>query len=1116
MAIKIPDADDLGQPALKGANTPAQIDTRSANAIGAGGKAIGDGIAGLGGALGDLVGRIEATRKSQADSDFDLQMTADYYRMQQEASLKAGSLGEGLTEFPGAIDKHANELADKYGLDDKQRRAKREQWAKTSTPWAYHSAQTRAQAGFINQFDEATNNVARFVQENPDAYDQQMEILDRKAADGDGKFWDQSVAEVKKRTAKKVVTDAYLRGLAEKYPDRVLDAIGELRGKGIDVDGSGLDGGPYKGPGLGGKGQEAIKYRDLPPASTSGINRGPRTSAIEGVVVHHTAGSSVDGAITHGNSSRTGANYYVDRDGTVIRAVPEGDRTAHIREPGTPYRNGSHPNLTNGNTVGIEVVAKSDADVTPAQRQAVAGLVADIARRNNIKADNIVGHGEIQGGPGGNREDNEGTAAAQAARQALGGGGAPVQVAEANTGTRTDATGGYAPDISNEPMVRDAKVLEQLSPVARAIGIMPRTNFQQIKRQTGASLEARLNKQMDNAEAQITVTGEQTHITQDDLERARGIVTPAQFEKLQARYRALENKKFERNAEVQMSNMSAEERSSMVRNSIPTDEEARSDQAAARLQQMEVIAKKDADIRKNLATDVAGHVYFRTEAGHSLYQAFNDSVAKNSGPEGVPYREALVERMLDEQTRQGVSGINQRILPAQQAKDIVDRMATIGDRKSAAAFMASLRNSYGKYSGQVMAELALKGAPTSMMVMPFATPQGQDALMEAIAEERRMRELSPDNRTDMVSGKFLGKEGAQIKAETFKQTAEMVSMMGSENGPQAEGIRQAVQYVATKLLRDGKNTSADSAVADAIEMVYGTNLKTIDNPLYTTWRGMGWDKVIVPADVLQKYGGALSTGMSYVPAWLKEHENELVNPFLSPEMQERVAGSAYERWRGSLGNVSFKIADEGDGVYLIDQNGQRVYRGTGSDNGYEPVKFTWDELANLSAQLAPTATPDGPQSGRAKTMKDKYGLPGYFLSGGEDDVLDIRSDPAEGRTNTVTTWAHNRQGDEGKVGVMNGKWLGDIGNMNPDYQPGPEVSKNVEDRRNENEAPLFNPETGNVFMPNKQEDIDILTKYGWRPFGSGITFFDENGKLTDDGREALERQLARRRNKKKK
>lgn len=152
---------------------------------------------------------------------------------------------------------------------------------------------------------------------------------------------------------------------------------------------------------------------DVTPIPGPPRNVRPRQASVEGIVLHHTAGSSLEGAISHGRRSNTGANYYVDRDGSIRQWGDDDQRFVHIRDPGGRSRNGQWPNLTNDNTIGIEVVARNNGDITPEQRTSIAQLVGTLAQRHNIDPQNIVGHGDIQGGPGGNRERDEGAIASE-------------------------------------------------------------------------------------------------------------------------------------------------------------------------------------------------------------------------------------------------------------------------------------------------------------------------------------------------------------------------------------------------------------------------------------------------------------------------------------------------------------------------------------------------------------------------------------------------------------------------------------------------------------------------------------------------------------------------------
>jgi N-acetylmuramoyl-L-alanine amidase len=99
--------------------------------------------------------------------------------------------------------------------------------------------------------------------------------------------------------------------------------------------------------------------------------------------------------LTRGDVS---SHYLVDRDGSVYGLVPESERAWHA---GSSYWQGATP--LNPSSIGIEIVSVplgqpegTDVPFPAAQTAAVRALVADIVRRHGVRADRIVGHGEVQ------------------------------------------------------------------------------------------------------------------------------------------------------------------------------------------------------------------------------------------------------------------------------------------------------------------------------------------------------------------------------------------------------------------------------------------------------------------------------------------------------------------------------------------------------------------------------------------------------------------------------------------------------------------------------------------------------------------------------------------------
>lgn len=109
----------------------------------------------------------------------------------------------------------------------------------------------------------------------------------------------------------------------------------------------------------------------------------------EGLVIHHTGGRGTpDGVMNTFRQRGLATQYIMDRDGSVYRALPEGSKGQHIR----PSEINS---LTNGNSVGIEVIANDDKDLTEQQRASLPQFATYATSRYGIPAANVFGHGEI-------------------------------------------------------------------------------------------------------------------------------------------------------------------------------------------------------------------------------------------------------------------------------------------------------------------------------------------------------------------------------------------------------------------------------------------------------------------------------------------------------------------------------------------------------------------------------------------------------------------------------------------------------------------------------------------------------------------------------------------------
>jgi hypothetical protein len=156
-----------------------------------------------------------------------------------------------------------------------------------------------------------------------------------------------------------------------------------------------------------------------PPPGAPGGTPGPTASAVppaptvsapviypapKGFVFHHSGGSTLAGLTTTLADRGLGSEYVMDRDGTIYSYAGQG--SPHIR-PNDQF-GGIAPGLTNSNALGMEVVAKDNNDVTPAQITSAQKFMAD-----NYPTTPVYGHGEVNPG---HKQATEGMAIVSAIR----------------------------------------------------------------------------------------------------------------------------------------------------------------------------------------------------------------------------------------------------------------------------------------------------------------------------------------------------------------------------------------------------------------------------------------------------------------------------------------------------------------------------------------------------------------------------------------------------------------------------------------------------------------------------------------------------------------------------
>lgn len=117
----------------------------------------------------------------------------------------------------------------------------------------------------------------------------------------------------------------------------------------------------------------------------------------EAIIFHHTGGGKNASLQSAMNTMRAkihqgkqyATQYIIDKDGSIYQLQSDTAVTYHAGT--TP----GESKFTNWNSIGVEVVAGTSEQFTPAQLQAGYNLGKYLAKKHNIPYKNILGHGEI-------------------------------------------------------------------------------------------------------------------------------------------------------------------------------------------------------------------------------------------------------------------------------------------------------------------------------------------------------------------------------------------------------------------------------------------------------------------------------------------------------------------------------------------------------------------------------------------------------------------------------------------------------------------------------------------------------------------------------------------------
>lgn len=141
----------------------------------------------------------------------------------------------------------------------------------------------------------------------------------------------------------------------------------------------------------------AIAFRmNIRQHASPNFDARPAGIPIDMLVLHYTGMESGEAALDRlcDPSAKVSAHYFIGEDGSVLRLVDEGRRAWHA---GVSFWRGETD--INGRSIGIELVNPGHEfgyrPFPAPQMSALMELAADLVRRHDIPARNIVGHADV-------------------------------------------------------------------------------------------------------------------------------------------------------------------------------------------------------------------------------------------------------------------------------------------------------------------------------------------------------------------------------------------------------------------------------------------------------------------------------------------------------------------------------------------------------------------------------------------------------------------------------------------------------------------------------------------------------------------------------------------------
>jgi N-acetyl-anhydromuramyl-L-alanine amidase AmpD len=131
---------------------------------------------------------------------------------------------------------------------------------------------------------------------------------------------------------------------------------------------------------------------DLKPVWMRSTAHGSNRSTISSIVVHHTSGAIISGAV-HEALNTKGPHYEIDLDGHVVKYVQDSNAAWHAGA-GSRWKGAQG---LNSRSIGIEVVNQS-GPFTEAQYQSLLELLEKLVAAHGIARTQVVAHADVRTG----------------------------------------------------------------------------------------------------------------------------------------------------------------------------------------------------------------------------------------------------------------------------------------------------------------------------------------------------------------------------------------------------------------------------------------------------------------------------------------------------------------------------------------------------------------------------------------------------------------------------------------------------------------------------------------------------------------------------------------------